>query len=213
MLCAVLILAIMKGSGYTIPGSGYAQLFEILIETVLFCGVVGTYLASAVEESNTLLLVTAGAVLFCGVYFFGANALARTKVRNVLIGKKDAGSYFKGNPFYNQTTPTGTAASSMSSKNTNMTFLMKPGGGRGGTGRGGGGQRGGGRGGGLTRPSRNNNVGGPAEFTMDYINDHLHHQYRYPLNMWDQVKDGKRVRRPKKPPSDYALGEQGSSEV
>ena len=187
LICITLILFIMGCSGYTISGSGYSQLVEIFAETIFFCIVVGLYFASAHQQTDLLLLVTAGAILLCGIYFFGANTLARTKIRNALICKND--SYFKGaNNIYDNTTTvtTPTPNSTLSSKRTNSTFLLKP----------------------PRRGQRARPINGSpsADLTMDYINDHIHHEYRYPMNMWDRVGDGKRVRKQKRLLSDYALG-------
>ncbi len=185
--CIVIILVITRCSGFTVQGSGYAQLMEIFAETVFFSAVVGMYFASANQQTDILLLLTAGAVLLCGIYFFSANALARNKTRNALICKND--SFFKGTTVYDSST-TPTPNSSLSSKQTNTTFLLKP-----------------------QRAQRPNSKGTSVHFGMDYVHDHLHQQYRYPMNMWERAGDGRRVKKPKGSSSDYALGGQGSSDV
>ena len=200
----MVILGIMRCSGYTVDGSGYAQLFEIFVETLMFCGVIAIYFAASIEQTDMLYLISAGAILLCGVYFFGANALARAKIRNALLCKKE--SYFKGIPFRGASIGT-PPKNSISSVNTNTTFLVKspshaatPGEGRG-----------------EGHNKLKSNTPVSSDLMMDYINDHMHQQYRYPFNMWDQVKDGRRaVRRPKGSfLSEYTTlgGDQRSSEV
>lgn len=203
ILCTMFILSFMVMSSYTISRPGYAQLFEILLETVFFCVVVGMYFASSIMESDAFIFATAGAILLDGVYFFIANGLARAKIRHVMICKDD--KFHGGAVYKNQLTATNPSSlsSSFSSNPTNTTSipprLMFHG---------------------AQRMNRSNN---PSynDFTMDYITDYIPHQYRYPLNMWDQVRDGKKVRKPKKSTTlDHGIkggraigGGQGSSEV
>ena len=197
----------MRCSGYTVDGSGYVQLLEIFVETLVFCGVVATYFTASIEKTDMLYLISAGAILLFGVYFFGANALARAKIRNALLCKKE--TYFKEIPFRGVSIGT-PPKNSISSINTNTTFLVKSPSHVATPVSGGGGKRGG-------HKKLRSNTPVSTDLMMDYINDSMHQQYRYPFNMWDQVKDGRRaVRRPKGSfLSEYTTlgGDQRSSEA
>ena len=183
-LCVIVILIIMATGGYTVDGSGYAQLIEIFVEMFLFCVAIGSYFSSASQQTDIFLLITAGTVLLCGIYFFTANVLARAKLRNGIICKKD--NYFKGIPSYDQPIMP-SAGNTLTSKDSSVR-----------------GRRG-------ARSRHKSEVG----MRMDYINDHLYQHNRYPFNMWEEMKDGRRVRKPmaKGLLSDREFTGQGTSEV
>lgn len=207
LLVTMFILSFMVMSNYTIAKPGYAQSFQVIVEIVSFSVVVGMYFGSAIEKSDAFIIATACVIALNGMFFFGSNGLARTKIRNAMICKDDkfqGGAVYK-NPINAVTNPS-SLSTSFSSNPTNMTtippkLMFHPG-------------------------LRLNMSNSPSynDFTMDYVADYTPHQYRYPLNMWDQVRDGKKVRKPRKSTSDHAGvrastgrgstgGGQGSSEV
>ena len=121
MVAVIIITIIMAISGYDDLRFSYIQSINILIETAIFCGVIALHFITASQQTNTLLVATAGAMLFCGIYFFLANGFGRTKFRSVLICEKE--SYSKGRPFSGQDTPT--ASSSMTSKSSKRLLLNR----------------------------------------------------------------------------------------
>lgn len=90
VLGSVLLLSC---SDYTVERSTYLRLASLLPNLLLLLGVIlAQYFTAAATNSTSrdyILLGVAGFTLLCGSYFFLANAMFRSKIRNAIFCRED----------------------------------------------------------------------------------------------------------------------------
>ena len=107
---------ILRFGDYSIPGSTYIQLVDILLEAIVFCIIIGfQFLTATITQYNdTLVVITAALILLSGLYSTAANLFGRSKLRKAIICHFE-NIYSQGRQFAGQDTPS-TVSSTKSTK-------------------------------------------------------------------------------------------------
>ncbi len=87
LTCAVLLAC----SDYDIEGTLYLQLLSQLINLLLYCSVLACYYLAGqdVLDKDYMLMAVGATAILCSVYFFIANAVAKSRVRSALMCRED----------------------------------------------------------------------------------------------------------------------------
>ena len=90
-------------SEYTVTSSSYFQLLNVFIETIVYSAAITFQFVTASFHEEVYLVIMSGLILFSGMYYFTANGLIRTKMRNTMFCQKDGKT--SGKPFVGLDTP------------------------------------------------------------------------------------------------------------